>query len=322
MYILNLITKQITKNIDDICFKQDYHFVLCNPWELKFFKCALNLNNETYKDCLSFDDKVRVNIFDEYIFFTLTNFQMMHDNLLLEEINIFLSEKYMLLVLRKRNEVYSQIKELMHENFYYKSNPTLSLFIMYSTILRIIISNQFDNLGMVEERILELEDEIINEVVEDVSSKIRDIRFICRSCVKNIRPLTYIMDNLLKEGIEFFSNEDTHKLYLEKEYHKLLQGLDLSIDKLYNFALANREMADKLLDIYSSKVSERTNNLITKLTIFTGMAVPISIITGIYGMNFKYMPELTYIYGYRITIIIILLIIIISFVIFKTKKFL
>lgn len=247
---------------------------------------------------------------------------MIHDNLLLEEINIFLSEKYMLLVLRKRNEVYSQIKELMHENFYYKSNPTLSLFIMYSTILRIIISNQFDNLGMVEERILELEDEIINEVVEDVSSKIRDIRFICRSCVKNIRPLTYIMDNLLKEGIEFFSNKDTHKLYLEKEYHKLLQGLDLSIDKLYNFALANREMADKLLDIYSSKVSERTNNLITKLTIFTGMAIPISIITGIYGMNFKYMPELTYIYGYRITIIIMLLIIIISFVIFKTKKFL
>ena len=154
---------------------------------------------------------------------------------------------------------------------------------------------------------------------DNISSKISHIRNICRGCVKIIRPLTYIINTLLKDGMEFFSDENTS---LEREYQKLLQGLDLSVDKLYNFSLSTRELADKLLDIYSSKVSEKTNNLITKLTILTGTAVPISIITGIYGMNFKYMPELTYIYGYRITILVILLILIISFVIFKTKKFL
>ena len=174
----------------------------------------------------------------------------------------------------------------------------------------------------VEEIILEIEDDIINEVNEDISSKISHVRSICRCCVKNIRPLTYMMDTLLKDGMEFFSKEKTRNNYLEKEYEKLLQGLDLSIDKLYSFSLSTRELADKLLDIYSSKVSEKTNNLITRLTIFTGTAVPISIITGIYGMNFKYMPELTYEYGYGITILVILLIIIISFIIFKTKKFL
>ena len=305
--------------MDDINLKDDYHFIICNPWELKFFKDTLNLSNEAYKDCLSFDENARVNIYDEYIFFTLANFQINEEDFLLEEINIFLSNKYILIVLRKRNDIYKQIKQLMRENFYYKSNLTLTLFVIYASALRIIISSQFENLEKVEDSILELEDNIINEVDDNISSKISHIRNICRGCVKIIRPLTYIIDTLLKDGMEFFSDENTS---LEREYQKLLQGLDLSVDKLYNFSLSTREQADKLLDIYSSKVSEKTNNLITKLTILTGTAVPISIITGIYGMNFKYMPELTYIYGYRITILVILLIIIISFVIFKTKKFL
>lgn len=322
MHILNLNTKQVIKNIDEINFNKDYHFIVCNPWELKFFKDALKLNNEAYKDCLSFDEKVRVNIYDEYIFFTFANFQVYQEDILFEEINIFLSEKYILIVLRKKNDIYKKVKQLMCETFYYKSNLTLSLFIIYSSILRIIISNQFENLEKVEEIILQLEDDIINETVENVSSKISHIRGVCRNCVKNIRPLTYIIDTLLKDGMEFFSDDDHDNSYLEKEYEKLLQGLDLSIDKLYNFSLSTRELADKLLDIYSSKVSERTNSLITKLTIFTGTAVPISIITGIYGMNFKYMPELTYAYGYKITILVIILIIIISFIIFKRKKFL
>ena len=51
-------------------------------------------------------------------------------------------------------------------------------------------------------------------------------------------PLTYMMDTLLKDGMEFFSKENTRSNYLEKDYEKLLQGLDLSIDKLYSFSLS------------------------------------------------------------------------------------
>lgn len=320
MHILNLNTKQISKDTYNLNLNKDHHFIICNPWELKFIKNNLNIDNETYKDCLEFDAKVKVNIFDDHIFFTLNNFQILDDDMVMEEINIFLSENYIIIVLRKRNQIYKQIKELMGERFYYKSNLTLSLLVIFSTILRIIISNQFENLERIEDEILEVEDEILNSVKEDISLKISHIRSMCRTCVKNIRPLTYVMDTLMKEGMEFFSDDQSDGPYVEKEYMKLLKGADDSIDKLYSFSLSTRELADKLLDIYSSKVSEKTNNLITKLTILTGISVPITIITGVYGMNFKYMPELNYIYGYKIALSVIILIPLISFIFFKYKK--
>ncbi len=323
MHILNLKTKQISKNINEVNFNEDYNFIVCNPWELKFFKDKINLDRSTYKDCLSFDDQVRVEVLDEYIYFTLNNFHIIEDGTLtLEEINIFLSEKYIILVLRNKNNIFDKLKSLINETFYYKSNLTLSLLILYSSILRIIIRSQFENLEKVEEIILQLEDQIINGVDDHMSAKISSIRGISRTCVKAIRPLTYYIDTLLKDGMEFFAKYNNHGLYLEEEYRKLLEGLDLSIDKLYTFSLSTRELSDKLLDIYTSMVSEKTNNLINKLTFFTGTAVPISIITGIYGMNFKYMPELNYVYSYPIIIFIIISIMVVAFIMFKKNKFL
>ena len=323
MHILNLKTKQISKNINEVNFNEDYNFIVCNPWELKFFKDKINLDRSTYKDCLSFDDQVRVEVLDEYIYFTLNNFHIIEDGTLtLEEINIFLSEKYIILVLRNKNNIFDKLKSLINETFYYKSNLTLSLLILYSSILRIIIRSQFENLEKVEEIILQLEDQIINGVDDHMSAKISSIRGISRTCVKAIRPLTYYIDTLLKDGMEFFAKYNNHGLYLEEEYRKLLEGLDLSIDKLYTFSLSTRELSDKLLDIYTSMVSEKTNNLINKLTFFTGTAVPMSIITGIYGMNFKYMPELNYVYSYPIIIFIIISIMVVAFIMFKKNKFL
>lgn len=323
MHILNLKTKQISKNINEVNFNEDYNFIVCNPWELKFFKDKINLDRSTYKDCLSFDDQVRVEVLDEYIYFTLNNFHIIEDGTLtLEEINIFLSEKYIILVLRNKNNIFDKLKSLINETFYYKSNLTLSLLILYSSILRIIIRSQFENLEKVEEIILQLEDQIINGVDDHMSAKISSIRGISRTCVKAIRPLTYYIDTLLKDGMEFFAKYNNHGLYLEEEYRKLLEGLDLSIDKLYTFSLSTRELSDKLLDINTSMVSEKTNNLINKLTFFTGTAVPISIITGIYGMNFKYMPELNYVYSYPIIIFIIISIMVVAFIMFKKNKFL
>ncbi|WP_332843319.1 magnesium transporter CorA family protein [Paraclostridium sp. AKS73] len=91
---------------------------------------------------------------------------------------------------------------------------------------------------------------------------------------------------------------------------------------MYNFAISTRELADKLLDIYSSQVAEKTNNLITKLTLLTAISAPLTIITGIYGMNFSFMPFLQWRFGYYFTIGFMFLIMALGIIIFKSKKML
>ena len=147
--------------------------------------------------------------------------------------------------------------------------------------------------------------------------KINYIRSLTRILVKNIRPLLYLGDRILKDNFRYLKYSDMKKSNLDN-----LQSIDFGIDKLYSFALSTRELADKLLDIYSSKVAEQTNDIITKLTLLTAISAPLTIITGIYGMNFKFMPELNLYYGYPLTIGIMFIIVLCGIIIFKIKKLL
>ena len=80
--------------------------------------------------------------------------------------------------------------------------------------------------------------------------KINYIRSLTRILVKNTRPLLYLGDRILKDNFRYLKYNDMKRSNLDN-----LQSIDFGIDKLYNFALSTRELADKLLDIYSLVLS-------------------------------------------------------------------
>jgi magnesium transporter len=79
-------------------------------------------------------------------------------------------------------------------------------------------------------------------------------------------------------------------------------------------------MASSLLDIYLSSISNKTNEIMKVLTIIATIFIPLTLIAGIYGMNFKYMPEMEWRYGYPMALIVMLVIGIGMVVYFKRKK--
>jgi len=76
------------------------------------------------------------------------------------------------------------------------------------------------------------------------------------------------------------------------------------------------------LNLYISHLNYRQNDIMRILTIVNTIFVPVIFIASIYGMNFEYMPELKWKYGYYFTLFIMLIIIIISVIYFKKKKIL
>lgn len=319
MYILNLDTREKYENfIEKFYNKSNSFLILSTVEELKLVKDILDIDEITFKDCLKFDENIKLDLFDNYDFLSVNTFDVINEEIKVEEINIYLSDNFILVICSKTHFIYNIVQNMIMNNIH--MNEELGVVILFKInyiIFKTIIMHQFESLEKLEDLILKLEDEMMEGTIDNHIVKINDVRSMTRIVVKNIRPLLYISDRILKENIRYLKYSDVKKYNLDN-----LQGIDFGIDKLYKFALSTRELADKLLDIYSSKVSEKTNNLITKLTILTGIAAPLTIITGIYGMNFRVMPELNYTYAYPLTLGVMLLILIICIIIFKIKKML
>jgi len=317
MYILDLTLNEIIIDIKGSFNKNNYYIMTCTPNELKKLKDILDIDENTFEECLEFDDNMKLDVFETYDFITLNTYEIKNKNIILKEVNIYLSDKFILIVTSHDHFLYTFLADTIKNKKSYSKKPTIALFNINYLIFKKIVLNGFYNLEMVEDMILDMEDKMMNGVSNNNISDINQIRVLTRALVKNTRPLLHIGDRILKENMRYMNSSDIKKYNLEN-----LQGIDFEVDKLYEFAISTRDLADKLLDIYSSQVAEKTNSLITKLTILTAIASPLTIITGIYGMNFKNMPELNFYYGYPLTLIIMIIIIIVSLVIIKVKKIL
>ncbi|MCM1256968.1 MAG: cobalt transporter [Roseburia sp.] len=82
-----------------------------------------------------------------------------------------------------------------------------------------------------------------------------------------------------------------------------------------------REYAMQVQDVYQAEIEIRQNSIMKLLTIVTTIFLPLSLIAGWYGMNFRYMPELEWLYSYPVVIGVSILIVIVSLIYFKKKKF-
>jgi magnesium transporter len=81
-------------------------------------------------------------------------------------------------------------------------------------------------------------------------------------------------------------------------------------------------MISGMLDIYLSSVSNRMNEVMKVLTIIATIFIPLTLIAGIYGMNFQYMPELGWRWGYPMVWLVMLVIGVVMLVYFRRKKWL
>jgi magnesium transporter len=103
-------------------------------------------------------------------------------------------------------------------------------------------------------------------------------------------------------------------MYLRDVYDHTIQVIDT--------VESYRDMASGMLDIYLSSISNRMNAVMKVLTIIATIFIPLTFIAGIYGMNFKYMPELEWKFGYAAVLIIMFTAAAIMLIYFRKKKWL
>ena len=127
---------------------------------------------------------------------------------------------------------------------------------------------------------------------------------------KSTWPLPEIISKLERGEIALIN--DSTRIYIRDIYDHIIQV----IDTIETF----RDMLSGMIDIYLSSMTHRLNEVMKILTIISTIFIPITFIASIYGMNFKFMPEITWKWGYLVVWAIILFIIIYMMIYFKRKK--
>ncbi len=102
------------------------------------------------------------------------------------------------------------------------------------------------------------------------------------------------------------------QIYLRDIYDHLIQTIDI----IEGF----RDVVSGMMDVYLSNINIRTNEIMKVLTIVSTIFVPLTFVSSLYGMNFEFMPELHYKYGYPLTLLLLASIACCMLVYFHRKK--
>jgi magnesium transporter len=155
-----------------------------------------------------------------------------------------------------------------------------------------------------------MEKEIMEDAQDAHMQRNNDIR-------GDIRDLRIHYEQLQDLGQELEENENG---FFKEENLRYFHMFSSRVDRLYDAATHLRDYTIQLNDLYQSQLDVSQNRVMTVLTVVTTIFMPLTLIVGWYGMNFKYMPELDSRLGYPIVIILSLLIVVGSITFFKIKK--
>ena len=175
-----------------------------------------------------------------------------------------------------------------------------------------IVDHYFLILEKLGENIEALEEDLLENPSPETLQTLHEMKREMIYLRKQIWPIRELINSLVK-GESSLINEST-SLFFRDIYDHTIQ----IIDTIESY----RDILSGMLDIYLSTLSNKMNEVMKVLTIIATIFIPITFVAGIYGMNFKFMPELEWRWGYVMVWAIIVVVVGIMIGFFKKKQWL
>ena len=160
-------------------------------------------------------------------------------------------------------------------------------------------------LDSIEEKIMEGEEKFPTNRLNEIRSDIRDLH------------IHY--EQLMDLGQELEENENNFFKTENLRYYRMFLN---RIARLHDNSASLRDYTMQLRDLYKAQIDVKQNRIMTVLTVVTTIFMPLTLIAGWYGMNFRFMPELEWKWSYPVVIGVCVLIAVGSLLFFKKKKWL
>ncbi|MDY0040854.1 MAG: magnesium/cobalt transporter CorA [Desulforhabdus sp.] len=269
-----------------------------------------SLHPLTLEDILNTDQRPKMDDYEDYIFVVLKMFFYIeeHHELMAEQVSLIFRPGLVISFQEKEGDVFDLIRERMRS--------TKGKIVRYGSdyltyaLIDAIVDHYFVVLERVGERIEYLQEQLVaepsNEILRGIHELKREMIFLRRSAW----PLREIINKMEREESALI--QETTVIYLRDVYDHVMQV----IDTLETF----REMVSGMIDLYLTSISNKMNEVMKVLTIIATIFIPLTFIAGVYGMNFRYMPELEWRWAYFVVLIVMALIGMAMLVYFRKKK--
>jgi len=264
------------------------------------------------EDILNTQQRPKVEDYGDYLYIVL---KMLHNEkspeTVAEQISIILGRNYVISFQEgMEGDVFDPIRERIR-NKKGRIRGMGADYLAYS-LIDAIVDNYFVILEKMGERIEDIEEELVKVPTTETLQGIHQLKREMIFLRKAVWPLREVINTTGKGESPLI--KDSTRLYLRDVYDHTIQVID-TIE-------SGRDMLSGMLDIYLSSLSNRMNEIMKFLTIIGTIFIPLTFIVGVYGMNFEFMPELKWRWGYFLLLGVMSVIGIGMILYFKKKQWL
>ena len=260
-----------------------------DPSALEKLGECFGLHHLVTEDILSVVQRPKVEDYGEYLFLVMKmlGYDERTGKVMPEQVSVVVGPRFLLSFPEAHR---SGAVSMIHERLRTGRGRIRKLgsdYLAYS-LVDAIVDGYFVTLDKLGDRIDALEDELIERprgaMVEQLYQLKRELLLVHRS----VWPVREVVAALMRQESPIVT--DATVPYLRDVYDHTIQAIDTI--EIY------REMLSEMIGIYLSSASNRLNAIMKILTVIATIFMPLTFIAGVYGMNFRYMPELGWKYGY------------------------
>ena len=281
-----------------------------DPALLEKFGDCFGLHRLVMEDIMSIDQRPKAEDYDQYLYLVLRMLTSgKNGEIVTEQLSLVLGRNYLLSFQEGiEGDVFTPIRERLRTGKG-RIRKAGADYLAYS-LVDAVVDNYFVVLEKLGDRIEEVETELVENPTQRTVQRIYQLKREMIFLHNAVWPLREVVNSLGKHESDLV--RESTAPYLRDVYDHVVHIID-SVD-IY------REMISSMLDMYLSSVSNRLNEVMKVLTVIATIFMPLTFIAGVYGMNFRNMPELEWRFGYPAVMLLMAAIFGVMVYYFRKKK--
>jgi magnesium transporter len=283
---------------------EGFYWIDADVDDLAVLQPLFSMHDLAVEDCLSEEEqRPKIEIYESHYFIVVNSIRFDDEEIFLRALNIFLGRHFIITVTKQKINELRTLKPMLWEQEV--SQPDRFMYLL----IDLIVDNYFLVGDRIEVRIEKLEEDILMHTKKSHLNEIIGLRSEILWLKKVLGPQKEVINTLNKRDLRLIDDQ------LQKYFSDIYENA-VKISETFE---TYRDLMGNLREAYQSSIANRANEIMRVFTAITTVFMPLTVITGIYGMNFDNMPELHTSYGYFVVIGIMVALGVSMFCIFRKK---